>query len=130
MLGILCDRRRCRVVLERKVKRYAVRGQRNFLRRVGAVVADVIPGWRSSNEGGIQLLEIFERGDGFLAVDDDIAFLIEKRGAVRPQQPACETVAIADGVAEREARGLAGLLQLATKVQQSGVIVGNLVKAC
>ena len=130
MFGIFRDRRRGRVVLQRKVKRYAVRGQRNFLRRVGAVVADVVPGWRPGNEGGIQLLEIFERGDGFLAVDDDIAFLIEQRGAVRPQQPVCETVAVADGVAEREARRLARLLQLATKVQQSGVIVGNLVKAC
>src|ERR1700753_4223658 len=48
---------------------------------------------------------------------------------MRPQQPARKAVAVADRVAEREARGLAGLLQLLTKIKKAGVIIGRLVEA-
>ena len=85
MFGIFRDCRRRRVVLQREVERDTVGRQRNFLRRVSAIVADVVPGRRAGNEGRIKLFQIFERAHGLLAVDGDIAFLIEQRCVMRPQ---------------------------------------------
>src|SRR6185295_14778167 len=48
---------------------------------------------------------------------------------VRPQQPAGKAVGVADRVAEREAGGLAGLLQLAAEIEEAGMVFRNLVEA-
>lgn len=60
---------------------------------------------------------------------DDVAFLIEQRGVVRPQYPVRETIAVADGVAEREAAGLPAFCSLRVKIQEAGMIVRHPVEA-
>ena len=95
MLGVVGDRLGRRIVLQREVQRDAVGGQRDFLRRVGAVVADVVPRRRAGDEGRVQLLQVFQRGDRLLAVDDDVALFVEQRGVVRPQHPVGKAVAVA-----------------------------------
>src|SRR3979411_1895955 len=74
------------------------------------------------------MLEIFERSDGLLAVDADIALLVKQRSAVRPQQPVRKPVAVAYRVAEGETCGLSGFLQLLTKIRKSVLTAGTLWK--
>ncbi len=48
---------------------------------------------------------------------------------MRPHQPVGKAVAVADGIAEREARRLAGRLQLLAEVEQARVVVRHLLVA-
>ena len=93
-------------VLGRGVDRDAVDGQaiwpsRNALLLDGSS-QDSVPARRS-----VELLGVFERGDRLRAVDDDLVLVVDDLAAERPQQPMAPAVGVADGVAEREAAGLA-----------------------
>ena len=87
VLAVFGDRAGRRIVLQREIQRDAVGGQRDFLRGIGAVVADVVPRRRAGDEGRVQFLDPVQRGDGLLAVDDDVTLFIEQGSVVRPQRP-------------------------------------------
>src|SRR3712207_7489479 len=64
-----------------------------------------------SDEGGVELLQVVQRGDRLPAVDGHLAVLVHQVAAVRPDQPVGEGVAVADRVAQREAGWLVIALQ-------------------
>src|SRR5260221_149530 len=85
--------------------------RRRLARRDRAMVAGIAPGQRPADEGRIELLQISEGVDRLGAVDCNLACLVDQIAAMRPDEPIGKTVAVADGVAEREARGLAHALE-------------------
>ena len=118
-----------RIVLQREVERDAVRGEPAVARRIGAVVARVAPAQGAADEGRIELLEVGQRRDGLLAVDRDLAGLVDQVAAVRPHQPVGEAVAVADRVAERKAGRLVRLLERLAELEKFAVVVRDLVEA-
>jgi hypothetical protein len=127
VLGILSDRCQLLVALQGEVHRDAVRGQPDFVGRIGAIVADVTPGDRARHEGLVELLQVLQRLDRLLAVDGDGVVLVDKEAAVRPDDPVGECVAVAHRVAQGEARRLAGAVQLAAQVEELVEIIGRRV---
>ena len=128
MLAVVGDRLGGRIVLQREVQRDAVGGQRDFLRGIGAVVTDVVPRRCAGDEGRVKFLDRFQRGDGLLAVDDDVACFIEQGGVVRPQHPVGEAVAVALALPSAKPAGFPAFCSLLAQFENSSMILRDLVE--
>ena len=96
-----------RTVLRGDVDRDAVIGPVDFLGEERLVVRGVVPGGRAGDHVAVKRLGVFECLDGFRRVEDYLVVLVDDLAALRPQAPVHPGVAVAGGVAEREAAGRA-----------------------
>ena len=85
------------------VNRDAVVGDADLPVEERLVVVRIQPRQRAGNEGLVELLRVFERGDRLRTVDDDVVLLVDHLAAVRPYDPVAPGVGVARRVAQREA---------------------------
>jgi hypothetical protein len=109
-------------------RRDAVVRERDLAVEERLVVVRVEPRQRPGDERVVELLRVFERGDGLGAVDDDVVLGVDHLAAVRPQQPE-RPVRVAGGVAEREAGRRALRLERLAQLQEAAHVARELIEA-
>ena len=82
----------------------------------------------SRDERLVELLRVFERGDRFRAVDDDVVLGVDELAAVAPHEPE-RPVRVTGGVAEREAGRRALGLQRLAQLEEAGEVPRERVEA-
>src|SRR6266446_6353645 len=105
-------------VLRRVVDRDAVLGDADLVVEERLVVVRIEPGERSRHEGLIELLGVLERLQRLRAIDDDVVLLVDQLSAERPDEPMRPGVAVAGGVAEREADRMVLRLERLAELQE------------
>ncbi len=76
-----------------------------------------------------QRLGVFERLHGLGRVDDDLVVLVDRVGAVAPQDPVQPRIGVARGMAEREAGRRVVLLQRLAHFQEAGEVLREFLEA-
>ncbi len=110
------------------VDRDAIAGQPDLAGQERLVVGRIQPGQRAGDEGVVERLAVFQRLDGFRAVDDDVVVLVDHRRAMAPQAPV-GPAAIAHRMAKREGRRVTDLLQALAAFEEAWEILRHLVEA-
>ncbi|MGY4459719.1 hypothetical protein ACVWYI_003679 [Bradyrhizobium sp. LB13.1] len=109
--------------------RDAVQRQAEFAVEERLVVVRVVPRQHAGDEGLVELLDVFERGDRLRRVDHDLVLVVDDLAAECPQRPLAPPVGVARGVAEREAGRRIVLLQGLAQLEEAGGVLGEFIRS-